>query len=133
MFCPAGWTSSSCHAKFLVHTNTLVNDLKFSHTWFKSGMDFALNDKNYATGWGLYTESKAMGSPRVLLYTQGAIRYDIGNQGPNLRDNRNLYIRDTLVWVNVIRFSYDTGGPNRPIRSQQTQLLASCWLRLQTF
>ena len=82
-----------------VFTSTLVNDLKFSQTWYKSGLDFVLNDKNYAKEWGLYTESTAMGSPRILLFTQAAVRYDIGNQGPNLRDNQNLYLRDTLVWV----------------------------------
>jgi hypothetical protein len=82
-----------------VFTSTLVNDFKFSKTWYKSGMDFVINDKNYAKDWGLYTESVAMGSPRILLFTQAAVRYDIGNQGPNLRDNQNLYLRDTLVWV----------------------------------
>lgn len=82
-----------------VFTPKLVNDLKFSHTWYKAGNDFVLRDKNYGKEWGIYTESTSKGSPRILMYTQGFQRFDIGNAGANIRDNRNLYIKDTLVWL----------------------------------
>jgi len=84
-----------------VLSNSLVNDLKFSHTWFDSGSDFLLTDKNYAQDWGLWSGERSVrgGSPRLLFYTVGFQRFDIGTAGVNRRDNRNAYLKDTAAWV----------------------------------
>lgn len=102
---PFGDKDNLAYDRTLVVTYThvfsakLANDLKFNHTWYKAGDDFLLRDKNYAKEWGIYTESTGKGSPRILMYTQGYQRFDIGNAGPNVRDNKYLYIKDTLVWT----------------------------------
>ena len=80
-------------------TPKLVNDLKFSHVWFLHGSDFLLKDKNYSKEWGIYTESESLGSPRLLFYTVGFQRFDIGNGGALLFDNKDIYLKDNLVWT----------------------------------
>jgi len=82
-----------------VFTNNLVNDFKFSRIRYKAGSDFVLADKNYGKEWGIYTNNTSGGSPRILMYTQGYQRFDIGNGGGSNRDNTNLYIKDNFVWV----------------------------------
>lgn len=82
-----------------VFTNKLVNDFKFSRIRYKAGSDFILNDKNYGKEWGIYTTNTSGGSPRILMYTQGYQRFDIGNGGGSNRDNKNYYLKNNLVWV----------------------------------
>lgn len=83
-------------------SNTIVNDLKFNYTHYRAGGDFALNDKNYAKEWGLWsgTNSPSLGSPRILMYTVGFQVFSLGNAGGYLYKNRHAYIKDNLVWVN---------------------------------
>ena len=100
-----GDTNAPEHDRTMVLTYTkiltpkLVNDLKFSHVWFLHGSDFLLKDKNYSKEWGIYTESESLGSPRLLFYTVGFQRFDIGNGGALLFDNKDIYLKDNLVWT----------------------------------
>ncbi|MFB3906232.1 MAG: TonB-dependent receptor domain-containing protein [Acidobacteriota bacterium] len=84
-----------------VLSTNLVNDLKFSHTWYYTGSNFALTDKNYAKEWGIWSGERTSqgGSPRLLMYTVGYQRFDIGTAGVNVRDNKNAYLKDTAAWV----------------------------------
>lgn len=79
----------------------LVNDLRFSRTSYLHGDDFLLNDKIYASEWGMWSGSntEAPGSPRVLLYTVGFNIFQIGGPGPNLFDEKQFYFKDNLIWT----------------------------------
>jgi hypothetical protein len=85
-----------------VFSTNVVNDFLFNYTRFDTGLDFVLNDKNYANEFGLWTGKQnpdAKGSPRVLMYTVGYRTFQIGSSGPDVRFNRNYYAKDDLVWV----------------------------------
>lgn len=77
-------------------SNRVVNDLKFSHTWFDAGSELTLEDKNYATEWGIWNDSAVNGPPRVLLYTAGSRTFFFGGPAANIRYNKNLYAKDLL-------------------------------------
>lgn len=83
-----------------VLSTTMVNDLKGSFTYYRSGGDFALNDKNYAKEWGLWSGTNAdiKGSPRLVMYTAGFQTFTIGNAGPFKYQNKNFYLKDNLAW-----------------------------------
>ena len=88
----------------LTHTfrNNLVNDLKVNYTSYRNGTEFVKNDKNYAKEWGFWAgheKPEATGPPRILFYTAGFRVFQIGSSGPNVRANRNIYVRDDLVWT----------------------------------
>jgi Carboxypeptidase regulatory-like domain len=94
------------HDKTMAYTYThtfasnLVNDLKFSYTWDLQGSTFALADQSYGVKWGFYKPFNAgLGSPRVLLYTQGYNIYTIGNSGDLYHKQRTTYLHDNLAWV----------------------------------
>lgn len=80
-------------------TQNLASDTKFNYTWSDNGTRQAL-DKNYAAEYGFWTgEEKpdVTGFPRIILYTTGNRFMTLGNQGPNIRDNNTMYIREDLV------------------------------------
>jgi len=85
----AGWTR--------LISNRIVNDLKFSYTRFNAGSNLSLIDKNYATEWGIWNESKDNGSPRVLIYTAGSRTFFFGGPEANIRYNNNTYLKDLLT------------------------------------
>jgi len=79
-----------------------VSDTKFNFTWSDNGNKQALADKNYAAEYGFWAgESKpdAVGFPRVQIYTAGNRFMTLGGQGPNLRNNRTLYLREDLAYI----------------------------------
>lgn len=81
-------------------TRNLVSDTKFNYTWSDNGSTFAASDKNYAAEYGFWLgQQKAdlTGFPRVQLYTVGNRFMTLGAQGPNMRNNRTMYIREDLV------------------------------------
>lgn len=84
-----------------IFSPSLVNDLKGSYTHYRSGGDFALNDKNYAKDWGLWSGTNAdiKGSPRLVMYGSGFNTFTLGNAGPLKYFNRNIYLKDNLVWT----------------------------------
>ena len=84
-----------------VFSPTMVNDLKGSYTYYRSGGDFTLNDKNYAKEWGLWSGTNAdiKGAPRLVMYGSGFTAFTLGNAGPFKYVNRNLYFKDNLAWT----------------------------------
>lgn len=83
-------------------TSRLVSDTKFNFTWSDNGSKHALADKNYADEFGFWVGSQkpdVMGFPRVQLYTAGNRFMTLGAPGPNMRNNRTLYLREDLVYV----------------------------------
>lgn len=84
-----------------IFSPTLVNDLKGSYTYYRSGGDFALNDKNYAKEWNLWSGTNAdiNGSPRVVMYGSGFNTFTLGNAGPLKYLNRNIYFKNSLAWT----------------------------------
>jgi hypothetical protein len=99
---PSGDTNTLEHDKTMVLSWTrvlsprIVNDVKFSHTWYDAGSQLALQDKNYATEWGIWNQSEANGAPRLLLYTAGGRTFYFGGPAANIRYNRNLYLKNLL-------------------------------------
>ncbi len=90
------WSGTYTHT---FNTN-LVNDLKLSYTRFFSGNAFNLRDKAYGPAFGLYPgTNQNLGSPRLLMYTIGYQRFDIGNDGDYVHQNHSTYVKDNLVWV----------------------------------
>lgn len=84
-------------------TRSLVSDTKFNYTWSDNGSKQAASDKNYAAEFGFWMgnqKPEVMGFPRVQLYTVGNRFMTLGSQGPNMRNNRTMYIREDLVYVN---------------------------------
>lgn len=78
----------------------LVNDLKASYSRYFQGTEYALNDKNYCADWGFDPTTNTLpGTCRILNYTIGSQRFDIGNDGDFKHRNRSLYLKDSLVWV----------------------------------
>ena len=98
-----GDTTSLEHDKTMVVgwtrliSSRMVNDLKFSHTWFDAGSKLTLSDKNYANEWGIWNESQGTGSPRILMYTAGSRTYNFGGANANIRYNKNFYLKDLLT------------------------------------
>ncbi|MBS1850528.1 MAG: TonB-dependent receptor [Acidobacteria bacterium] len=90
------WAGTWTH----IFTPRLVNDLKVSFSSFQSGSQFLLNDKNYCATWGFDSSVNTMdGTCRILFYTIGYQRYDIGNDGDFKHHNNNFYIKNNLVSV----------------------------------
>lgn len=90
------WAGTWTH----VFNPRLVNDFKGSFAWFQSGSQFALNDKNYCVSWGFdATTNTVPGTCRILMYTIGYQRYDIGNDGDFKHHNNSYYLKNNLVWV----------------------------------
>ena len=81
-------------------TPQLINDFKSSFAWYLSGDQFVLNDKNYCASWGFdATTNTVPGTCRILFYTVGYQRFDIGNDGNFVHWNKSYYAKDNLVWV----------------------------------
>lgn len=83
-------------------TNRLVSDTKFNYTWSDNGSKHAASDKNYAAEYDFWLgreKPDVMGFPRVQVYTVGNRFMTLGSQGPNMRDNHTMYIREDLVYV----------------------------------
>lgn len=83
-------------------TRNLVSDTKFNYTWSDNGSMHAAGDKNYAAEFGFWVGQQkpdVMGFPRVQLYTVGNRFMTIGAPGPNMRNNRTMYIREDLVYA----------------------------------
>ena len=99
-------------------SKSLVSDTKFNYTWSDNGTKQALSDKNYAAEYGFWAGSykeENMGFPRVQLYTNGNRFMTLGGQGPNLRNNRTMYLRQDLVYVkgkHTVSFGGDFKGQN---------------------
>jgi len=99
-------------------TKNFVSDTKFNFTWSDNGTKQALSDKNYADEYGFWAGSYKpdnVGFPRVQLYTTGNRFMTLGGQGPNLRNNRTMYLREDLVYVkgkHTIAFGGDFKGQN---------------------
>jgi hypothetical protein len=86
------------------HTFTprLMNDFKFSGSSLLSGDQFALTDggKNFCAKWGFDPNINTVpGTCRILLYTVGFQRFDIGNDGNFSHHNNSIYAKDNLAWV----------------------------------
>lgn len=80
----------------------LASDTKFNYTWSDNGSMHAASDKNYAAEYGFWVgEEKpdVMGFPRVQLYTTGNRFMTLGAAGPNMRNNKTLYLRQDLIYV----------------------------------
>jgi hypothetical protein len=85
-----------------VFTPHLVNDVKFSTSSLQSGSQFTLTDggKNFCTKWGFDASVNTVpGTCRILFYTVGYQRYDIGNDGDYKHHNDSIYAKNNLVWV----------------------------------
>ena len=83
-------------------TGRLVSDTKFNYTWSQNGSMHAAADKNYAEEYGFWMgEQKpdVAGFPRIQLYTVNNQFMTLGAAGPNMRDNKTLYLREDLVYV----------------------------------
>lgn len=99
-------------------TKNLVSDTKFNYTWSDNGNKQSLSDKNYAAEYGYWAGSEKeenTGFPRVQLYTTGNRFMTLGGQGPNLRNNRTMYLREDLVYVkgkHTVSFGADFKGQN---------------------
>ena len=96
-----GWTR--------IVSSRMVNDLKFSYTWFDAGSALSMNDKNYTTEWGIWNDSKANGPPRLLLYTAGSRTFSFGGAARNIRVNKNTYIKD-LISLTAGKHTLSLGG-----------------------
>ena len=88
----------------LTYTHTfapnLVNDFKFSRTWYLQFSQFTLRDQSYGIKWGMYPGiNMSKGSPRILMYTIGYQRFDLGNDGDYGHNDRTLYLKDSLAWM----------------------------------
>ncbi len=94
-------------------TANLVNDIKVSRTWDTQGTQFDLADQAYGVKWGMYEPLNAgLGSPRILMYTQGYQTFGIGNAGPVFHDQHTLYMRDNLIWIKG-KHTFHFGGDFR--------------------
>lgn len=83
-------------------TTSFVSDTKFNYTWSDNGSMHAASDKNYAAEYGFWVGNEkpnVMGFPRVQLYTIGNRFMTLGAAGPNMRNNRTMYIREDLVFT----------------------------------
>ncbi|HWR13437.1 MAG TPA: TonB-dependent receptor [Terriglobales bacterium] len=100
------WSGSWTHT----FTPTLVNDLKGSFSSIQAGDQFALNDKNYCVEWGIHPMTNTLkGTCRILLYTIGYQRYDIGNGGDYKHHNNSFYLKNNLMWTKG-NHSFAIGG-----------------------
>lgn len=80
----------------------LVNDVKFSASSLQSGGQFVLTDSggNFCAKWGFDKALNTVpGTCRILLYTIGYQRYDIGNDGDYKHHNNSTYLKNNLVWA----------------------------------
>jgi len=92
------WAGTWTH----VFTPRLVNDFKTSYASFQSGSQFTLSDngKNFCVTWGINATTNTLpGTCRLLMYTIGYQRYDIGNDGDFKHHNNSYYLKNNLVWV----------------------------------
>lgn len=93
-------------------SSTLLNELRFSYTWWHDGDEFASynSDKNYAKEWGIWDRNpSAKGTPSIVLFGNGNTDY-LGNYGiPNTHDNNNLIFKDSLLWRRGAH-SFNFGG-----------------------
>lgn len=92
----------------------LVNDTKVSFDSLLSGSTFALTapggNGNFCAKWGFDpTINTVPGTCRILLYTIGYQRYDIGNDGNYEHHDKTLYLKNNLVWV-AGRHTFTFGG-----------------------
>jgi hypothetical protein len=86
------------------HTFTprLVNDVKFATSSLQSGGQFVLTDNggNFCAKWGFDKALNTVpGTCRILFYTIGYQRYDIGNDGDYKHHNDSIYLKNNVVWV----------------------------------
>lgn len=97
-------------------TRNLASDTKYSFTWSDNGTNQSMIDKNYAKEFGFWTgttlKPDVVGFPRVQLYTLGNRFMQLGNQGPNMRNNRTSYLKQDLVWVQG-NHTFQFGGDYR--------------------
>jgi len=78
----------------------LVNDFKTSYAWYLDGDQFQLNNKNYCASWGFDPSVNTVsGTCRILFYTAGYQRFDIGNDGNFVHWNNTYYAKDNLIWA----------------------------------
>lgn len=102
------WAGTFTH----VFTPRLVNDTKVSYDSLQSGSSFALtaNGGNFCSKWGFNPAVNTVpGTCRILFYTIGYQRYDIGNDGDYKHHNDSVYLKDNLVWV-AGRHTFTFGG-----------------------
>jgi hypothetical protein len=105
---------TSTYSGTWTHTFTprLLNDFKFSGAALLSGDQFNLTDggKNFCATWGFDSSVNTIpGTCRILLYTVGYQRYDIGNDGNYQHKNDAVYAKNNLSWVKG-RHSLTFGG-----------------------
>lgn len=96
------------------HTFTprLLNDFKFSGAALLSGDQFTLTDdgKNFCATWGFDASVNTIpGTCRILFYTVGYQRYDIGNDGNYAHHNDSIYAKNNLSWIKG-NHSFTFGG-----------------------